>query len=93
MLIKLYAVSLAADGGNDIVHIFVADSLTFCFYHNADYGLLTVVAGGKYEHIHGRDKKLVMARLADIPNASHWTLYKRGAFGMKEREIERGGGR
>ena len=54
---------------------------------------LTVVAGGKYEHIHGRDKKLVMARLADIPNASHWTLYKRGAFGVKEREIERGGGR
>ena len=51
---------------------------------------LTAVVIGKYEHVHGRDKRLVLARLNDIPNVSHWTLYKRGPFFINEHEIERG---
>lgn len=51
---------------------------------------LTSFENGRYVNRYSDNGKLLFAMAKNLKNAEYWTLYKKGPFGIAEREIDRG---
>lgn len=49
---------------------------------------LTMIIGGKSINTYGTNRRLLTKRARKTPMVEYWSLYKKGPFGLPEREIE-----